>query len=168
MLAWLAACMAGSACASVGGSQPEYQLKAAFLYNFALLTEWPADVGTTLNLCVHGADPFGAALDALQGKAVGTRAIALHRGVALEALAQCQIVFVAASASAPLARLIDALRSRPVLTVADSADAARQGVVVNMVLDDARIGFDVNLRAAQAARLRVSSKLLRLAREVHK
>lgn len=168
-LAWLVA-WACSAAASVATGQPEYRVKAAFLYNFALLTEWPPEVGPTLHLCVHGEDPFGAALDVLQGKAVGTRAIALRRGVALDALARsCQIVFIAPSAAPALVRVVDALRGQPVLTIVDGADDTRQGVVVHMgIRADARIGFEVDLRAAQAARLHVSSKLLRLAREVYR
>ena len=52
---------------------PEYRLKAAFLYNFAVFTEWPSDVGKTLNLCVFGDDPFGPEIDGLEGKAAGER-----------------------------------------------------------------------------------------------
>jgi hypothetical protein len=66
---------------------PEYRLKTAFLYNFALFTEWPSDVGGTLHVCVHGADPFGTELDALQGKSVGERSIVVQRKDADEASA---------------------------------------------------------------------------------
>ena len=56
---------------------PEYRLKDAFLYNFAAFTEWPAEIGGTLNVCIHGQDPFGAEIDPLNGKTVGTRSVAL-------------------------------------------------------------------------------------------
>ena len=142
----------------------EYRLKAAFLYNFALYTEWPADVGPTLNLCIYGDDPFGAEVDALKGKRVGSRSIAVQR-VAREALTGCQMVFVAQSALAQSTRVLETLRSGAVLTVADSADAARKGVALNMAMGEAKISFEVNLKAL-APRLALSSKLLRLAREV--
>jgi hypothetical protein len=145
---------------------PEYRLKAAFLYNFAAFTEWPAEVGRTLNLCVHGPDPFGAELDTLGGRAVGQRRISVRRTAGLEALKDCQIVFVAGGAIDQLPRLTEALRGLPVLTVADSPDAARKGVVLNMKVVGGRVTFDANLGAARTARLVLSSKLLRLASEV--
>lgn len=145
---------------------PEYRLKAAFLYNFALFTEWPATVDETLKLCVHGADPFGAELDGLQGKRVGARSIAVQRQVGLEALPACQIVFIAPSAAEHLSPLLSALTGQPVLTVADSPAAASRGVMLNMSVVRTRIAFEANLRAARAARLNLSSKLLRLATEV--
>ena len=145
---------------------PEYRLKAAFLYNFALFTEWPAEVGTTLNLCIHGTDPFGKEIDALQDKAVGPRSIAVQRRRANESLKGCQVVFIAASAIGSLPRVLDELRDLPVLTVADSPGAAREGVALNMALAQNKISFQANLLAARAAKLNLSSKLLRLASEV--
>lgn len=145
---------------------PEYRLKAAFLYNFAVFTEWPAEVGTTLNLCLHGADPFGAELDPLQGKKVGERSLAVQRKVPLDALKNCQVVFIASASGDPLARALDAVRGRPVLTVADTAGAMHQGVALNMNLVQGRVTFEANLRAARSAQLSLSAKLLRLATEV--
>ncbi len=156
-----------AATAAFAAGQPEYRVKAAFLYNFALLTQWPDSPSAALQLCVHGDDPFGAELDGLRGKPVGARSIVVRRAVARDALAGCQLVFVAASAIGDLPGVLDALRGSTALTVADSPGAARRGVAVNLVAaDDEHIGFEVNLRAAQAARLVLSSKLLRLAREV--
>jgi hypothetical protein len=145
---------------------PEYRLKAAFVYNFALFTEWPAEVGATLHLCITGTDPFGPEIDALQGKAVGGRSLAVHRKDAGESLAGCQIVFVAASAIGSLPRVLDSLRGRPVLTVADSPGAARRGAALNLAADQDRVSFEANLQAARSAGLLLSTKLLRLATEV--
>jgi hypothetical protein len=145
---------------------PEYRLKAAFLYNFALFTEWPAEVGSTLNLCIHGGDPFGKEIDALAGKAVGARSIAVQRKGSGESLKGCHIVFIAGSAIAGLPRVLDELRDTPALTVADTPGAARQGVALNMAVAQNRITFEANVLAARSARLTLSSKLLRLATEV--
>jgi hypothetical protein len=145
---------------------PEYRLKAAFIYNFALFTEWPAEVGSTLNLCIHGQDPFGKEIDALEGKTVGGRSIAVQRKAGNASLQGCQIVFIAPSAIGNLPRVLEAVQGSPVLTVADSAGAARQGVALNMAVVQNRIAFEANLKAARAARLVLSSKLLRLATEV--
>lgn len=145
---------------------PEYRLKAAFLYNFAAFTEWPADVGATLTLCIHGADPFGSEIDALNGKSAGSRRIEVARKSSLEALKGCQIVFVSASAAGQLPRVIDAVRSLPVLVIADTPGTLRQGAMLNMNLVQGRVTFEANLAAARSARLTLSSKLLRLATEV--
>lgn len=145
---------------------PEYKLKAAFLYNFAAFTDWPSDAGAAINLCVVGNDPFGKELDPLRGKALGSRTLAVHNRPATDSLHGCQMVFIAPSAIGQLPRLLDNVRGRPVLTVADSADAARQGVALNMTVHNGRIAFEANLTAARGAGLDLSSKLLRLATEV--
>ena len=145
---------------------PEYRLKAAFLYNFALFTEWPADVGATLNLCIHGSNPFGHEIDGLEGKAAGARSIAVQRKGAGESLAGCQLVFIAPASIAQLPRVLEALRGRAVLTVADSPGAAHRGVALNMAVAQNKITFEANLHAARGAGLNLSSKLLRLATEV--
>ena len=158
--------MLASALPAQADELPEYRVKAAFIYNFALFTEWPTEVGSTLNICVHGQDPFGAEIDALQGKAVGARSIAVHRRPAGTSLDGCQIVFIAPSAIGALPRVLDSVRGRPVLTVADSAGAARRGVALNLAVDQDRVSFVANLQAARGAGLNLSSKLLRLATEV--
>ena len=168
--AWIAA-LALALCAAAPAVRaaddlPEYRLKAAFVYNFALFTEWPADVGSTLRLCIFGPDPFGAELDGLQGKAVGERSIAVQRKTGVDGLKGCQIVFVSPSATAQLPRVLEALEGQAVLTVADSLGAARQGVALNMAVNQNKVSFEANLKAARAARLNLSSKLLRLATEV--
>jgi hypothetical protein len=168
--AWLATlALAVCACApAVRAAEelPEYRLKAAFVYNFALFTEWPADVGNTLRLCVFGPDPFGVELDGLQGKSVGERSLAVQRNTAVNQLKGCQIVFIAPAAVAQLPRVLEAVEGQTVLTVADSAGAARQGVALNMAVSQNKVSFEANLKAARAARLNLSSKLLRLATEV--
>jgi hypothetical protein len=145
----------------------EYRLKAGVLYNFATFTEWPAGVGPTINLCIYGADPFDDALDELQGKPVGRRSIALQRKTALDALKGCQVVFVSAQGMRSFARVMDELRQLPVLTVADSPGAARQGAMLNMLVSQGKVSFEANLESARAARLVLSSRLLRLAVEVY-
>lgn len=150
-----------------GNALPEYRLKAAFLYNFALFTEWPAAVGPTLNLCVYGQNPFGAEIDGLEGKAVGARHIAVHRFTSVELLKTCQVVFIARSVADDLPTLLTQLRDLTVLTVADSPGAGDQGVALNMNIVNGKVTFEANLEAARGAQLNLSSKLLRLATKVH-
>lgn len=145
----------------------EYQLKAAFLYNFAVFTEWPAEVGPSLNLCILGPDSFGDEINELAGKAVGNRTLVIQRKNSGESLRACQMVYISAQAFRNLTKVLDEVRDRPTLTVADSAGAARQGVALNMAVNQNRITFEASQVAARANRLTLSSKLLRLATEVY-
>ena len=162
---WLAALCLGATGARAN-ALPEYRLKAAFIYNFMLFTEWPAAAGNTLNVCVHGKDPFGPEIDGLQGKPVAARSIAVQRKAADESLKNCQVVFIAPSMIGSLPNVLDSLKGQPALTVADSPGAVQKGVVLNMAVTQGRVTFEANLLAARSAGLNLSSKLLRLATEV--
>ena len=149
-----------------GEDLPEYRLKAAFVYNFIVYTEWPPGKNTTLNVCILGTDPFGAEIDGMQGKSVAGLSIVVQRKPAGEPFSNCQVVFIPASAMQSLPRLLENLRGQPVLTVADTPGAMRQGVALNMAVSQGRVTFEANLQAARRAGLNLSSKLLRLATEV--
>lgn len=144
----------------------EYRLKAAFVYNFLNFVEWAPTAEPVFNLCIVGNDPFGAEIDGLAGKAVGTRRIELVRKSGTDGVRACHAVFVAAAPADRLGRTLEALRGAPVLTIADSADAARQGAMLGLRVANSRIVFDANVQAARAAGLTISSRLLRLASEV--
>jgi YfiR/HmsC-like len=160
LLAW-----AGSA-AALAEELPEYRLKAAFIFNFLAFTDWPSETGATLNLCIHGADPFGADIDGLQGKTIGARSVAVHRRASIDALKSCQAVFVTRASIDALPRVLDGVKGHPVLVVADSPGAMQRGAALNMNVSNARVTFEANLQAARSAGLGLSSKLLRLATEV--
>jgi hypothetical protein len=144
----------------------EYALKAAFLYNFILFTEWPATAGSTLKVCIYGRDPFGDNLDKLRGKNAHTRTVTIHRTNRLSDLKDCQVVFIAPSAIGQLSEIHETLRGRPVLTVSDS-HIATLGVAINMFTEQNKVTFEINLPAARNAGLSISSKLLKLAGEVY-
>lgn len=144
----------------------EYRIKAAFLVNFASFTEWPAEVGNILNLCVYGPDPFGAELGKFQGRSVGGRGLTVTRVNSADKLETCQIVFITRPVIDSLLRVLDSLSGRPVLTVADSPGAMRQGVALNLGTRQGRVTFEANLTAARGNGLNLSSKLLNLASEV--
>ncbi len=155
--------------ASAGAEElPEYRLKAGFLYNFMVFTEWPAEVGTTLNLCILGQDPFGAEIDALIDRPISGRRIIVQRLASRKSLTDCQVLFITRSEIPALPAVHEAVGGRPVLTVADSPNAAAEGVAINMEVRDSKISFEVNLRLVQSARLKLSSKLLHLAKEVYR
>jgi hypothetical protein len=148
----------------------EYEVKAAFIYNFAKLVEWPAGAiapGAPFRLCLLGEDPFGPARDVFNGRAVDGHAIEVRQAAASAELKGCQIVFVPASQARGLRAVLDSLRDSPVLTVGDFDGFAQQGVIVNFYRAGENVRFEVNVDAAKRAHLVVSSRLLNLAKIVH-
>jgi len=150
----------------------EYEIKAAFLYNFAKFVEWPpsafADPKQPLAICVFGHDPFGRALEeALLGKSVGERRVLLGRAQQVSDLAGCQIIFVSASESSRLRELLARLHNQPALIVGESEGFASGGGTIQFVLDQNRVRFAINPDAAERTGLKISSKLLALATIVH-
>ncbi len=150
----------------------EYLIKAAFLYNFAKFTDWPASAFATpdmpLTICVIGEDPFGAALDAIDGKEIKGRIVAVRRPTGETGADSCHVIFISASERPRLAGILGSLRDRPVLTVADMPDFARAGGIINLKTNkEDRIRFDINIGRAQQAGLRMSSKLLSLAEDTY-
>lgn len=145
----------------------EYMLKAAFLYNFAIFTTWPDRTTDNFNLCIYGKDPFSQDLDSLMRKKhINDRKVIIHRINTIDRLNQCQLVFISRAAIGDLADIIDDLKDKPILTVADSPGVSQQGVVLNMNVKDDKITFEANLTMARKAGLSLSSQLLRLATKV--
>lgn len=153
----------------------EYQVKAAFLFNFAKFVEWPdssfASASSTFKFCVLGQDPFGKDLDnALLGKKIAEHPVELIRTRKIQELDRCQVVFVNASESAHVSELVASLRGRNVLLVGEAEEFAGSGGTIQFFLQDNRVRFVINPDAASRAGLKLSSKLLALAtvvRDVH-
>ena len=145
---------------------PEYRLKAVFLYNFANFTDWPSVEGNNFNLCIFGKDPFGNHLDQFLGKQIDDRSINLVQVNRLDKLHDCQVVFIANSSKDKLRSILDTVNGNPVLTVADMPDAAQKGVILNMVMHNNKVSFEVNLNKARDSGLHLNSKLLRLATDI--
>lgn len=144
----------------------EYDVKAGFLYNFATLVDWPAQMPKKLTLCIVGEDPFGKTGASLEGKPVGERTLAVRHMSAGPELRDCQIVFVARSQQ-DLRPVVAAVGSRTVLTVGDREGVAAQGLVAGFYQDGVRVRFEINVDAVHRAHLPISSRLMNLARIVH-
>lgn len=143
----------------------EYELKAAFLYNFSLFTEWPQQP-SILKLCVMGKDPFGGAIRNVAEKTVHGAALKVLRVSSITEARTCQLLFVAASERDRLNQISEQLRYDPVLTVTESDGYDQRQAMIVMVNADHHVEFDINQTAAQQAGLRLSSRLLKLARKV--
>jgi len=148
----------------------EYSVKAAFLYNFPKFVEWPADASgedSSFLLGVLGDDPFGESLDQIVGgKTVNGRRIVVRRLKWGEDLRQCQMLFISSSEQRRLPQIFARLKGASVLTVGETDQFVNQGGIIRLVIADGKVRFDINAGAAKQARLRLSSKLLSLARAV--
>lgn len=164
-LALSLACL--SPTAAWAGAAEEYAVKAAFLYNFGRFVEWPAkadlDPSRPFVIAVVGSDPFGGALDGLEGKTVQGRKVSVKRFPGSNAPEGCDVLFVSASERDQLAGLLAAAHRRNTLTVGDLPGFTRRGGVVEFVKVDDKVRFKINAGAAAQAGLRMSSQLLKLA-----
>ncbi len=147
----------------------EAELKAAFVFNFAVFTEWPADVlqgAAILHLCAFSGNNMQAALSALSDKVVnGHRMRFRPLGISGNA-SGCHILVLDAQDRERWPQLRKELGASSVLTVADDRAIGTSGAMIALGMDNKRIGFDVDLTAARQAGLNLSSKLLHLARSV--
>jgi len=155
-------------CASGENAPTEYEVKAAYLFNFAKYLEWPADAfagpQAPLTLCVLGRDPFGEALTAYQRRTVQGRELRVRRGAGLDDLRGCQMVFVAESEEPRLQRILRANAALPIAMVSDIDGFSDAGGMIGLVDADQRVQFDLNLASAERARIKVNSQLMRIAR----
>ena len=150
----------------------EYQVKAAFLYNFAKFVDWPsaafANDNAPITVCVYGKDPFGATLDdTVRSKTIGARGFAVRRPKSPKDMAGCQIAFLAGSAGDQLKDFLAVLDSSSVLSVGEDPHFAEQGGHVQFVMEGGRIRFLINVDSVNRAGFKMSSKLLALAKVVH-
>ena len=150
----------------------EYEVKAAFLFNFAKFIEWPpngfASPQSPMAICVLGENPFGNILDdTLGGKMIGNRPLEARRLRDKAEARHCQVVFVSSSESARLAEIIESLRGANVLLVGESNGFAASGGTIQFTIGDSRVRFTINIDAVNRANLMFSSKLLSLAKIVH-
>jgi len=152
-------------------SRSEYEVKAAFLYNFAKFVEWPAeafpDGNAPILVCIVGRDPFGDILNqTLLGKTVNGKPVIIQRGGITQDLRFCHIVFISSSERKRLAQIMQRLNGASVLTVSEIEGFAELGGIINFTLEGNKVRFEINVTSAERARLRISSKLLALAKAI--
>jgi YfiR/HmsC-like len=162
--------LAAPGTARAQAAAPEYDVKAAFLYNFTKFVEWPADAfhddRSSLRLCVLGEDPFGGSLREIAKEEVAGRRLSVWRASLMSDPTGCQILFVSQSESKRLPQILAAVRGAPVLTVGDTEGFLEKGGIINFVLQGSKVRFEINQDVAEQSGLKISSKLLRLATRV--
>ena len=152
----------------------ELKVKAAFLFNFAKFTTWPAskvkNADTTLYLCVQGDDaPLAKVLqDTVRGRNVGSHPIDVLQAPRSEDLQRCHVVYLSPSNDGRIAQELAALASHGVLTVHEGSEAQLGGVIRFLLSDSGRVRFEVNVTAASREQLALSSKLLEVSQVVNR
>lgn len=168
----LAACgLLATAMQSEGQAASESQLKAAFLYNFVKFVEWPpqsfADGDTPLVIGVMGDERVADALDQIcKGRNVGGRKLVCRRLSRDGNLEGCHILFMATAERRHVAGILARLGDSSVLTVGDAEGFVSNGGMIGFVMQKSKIAFEVNAGVAKKKRLKISSQLLKLAKDV--
>lgn len=150
----------------------EYYIKAAYIYNFAKFMTWPEDKfedpGTPFRFCILGESPFGDATKTIEGKKVGKRKFIISHHKDVSQVKSCQILYICSSEKKKVRAILKKLEGAPCLTVSDIEGFARNGGMVNFIYEKKKIYFEINVENISASNLKVSSRLLRIARVVKK
>jgi len=165
----------------------EYQVKAAFLYNFMNFVDWPEEKSSDGNepmiIGVIGKDPFGDAFEPVKNKKVKGKNVVIERFKGLEELKEsnkkefqqhpqietirkCHVLFICRSEEKKLKETISLVKENSILTVGDMQDFLEAGGIINFVMEDQKVRFEINVTAAKRAKLKIRSQLLRLAKRL--
>jgi hypothetical protein len=149
------------------GKPVEYEVKAAFLYNFSKFVKWPAATlrnRTEFTICVIGRDPFGTSLDMLlAGETVDGKKVVARRISGSADTATCEIAFISISEERRLKEILATLAKANTLTVSDIPQFAQRGGMIEFILSGNKVRFDINQTPADKAGLMLGSDLLRVA-----
>ena len=173
---WRASALLALVCfASWSGATPlrEYEIKAGFVYKFLSFTEWPEAVSLdsrqTVTIGILAPDPFEDAFEPVEGVVIKERQLVIKRlgpGASLASLAACDVLFIPRSARRDVGQLLSALEKRPILTVGEAEGFIEAGGMINLLVEEGTVRFEINEGAATRAGIEFRSKLLRLATRV--
>ena len=149
------------------GQPSEYQIKAAFLFNFAKFVDWPPNAfpepSSPIVIGVLGKNTFGDTLEqTLHDKAINNRPVELKMFRTVAEVTNCHVLFISTSEKGRLAKTLAALQGTTILTVSEMDEFIASGGMINFFIEDSKIHFEINNDAAEKAGLKISSKLLSL------
>jgi YfiR/HmsC-like len=154
-------------------SQPlsESEIKAGFLFNFTKFVEWPADAfadpSVPIVLGIVGDNPVTDLLtETAAGKTVNGRAVVVRRFKEGQDLRSCHILFVSASEEKHAPQILERVKGSQVLTVGEISGFAQSGGMINFFVEGKKVRLEINLDAAARARLKISAKVIAVARLV--
>ena len=147
----------------------EYEVKAAYLYQFGKFVEWPegtlARSDDEFVICTLGMDPFGSILDeTISGRAVQSKKVIARRLTSISQAADCNILFVSSSEENHVAEIFKMVQGKGVLTVGEMKNFLSQGGMIRFQMEQNKVRFEINLSALGRANLKVSSQLLKVAK----
>jgi YfiR/HmsC-like len=149
------------------GRPTQYDVEAVYLYQFGRFVQWPEQSNAPPNaftICVIGRDPFGNTLDGtVAGESIGQQPIKTERLADSIDAKHCRILYISPSEDAHLDQILESLQLAPVLTVSDAPDFVTRGGMIQFVLQENRVRFEINVANAQKAGLTMSSQLLKVA-----
>lgn len=145
----------------------QYDVEAAYLFNFAKFVTWPPaspGQGGAFNICVLGDNPFGPSLDRIiTGEKIDGKVVVDKKISSPEEAPACSILYISSSEASRLGRILNLVKDAPILTVSDIPDFAEHGGIIQFVLRENRVRFEVNLVPVQRDHLIFSSELLKVA-----
>jgi hypothetical protein len=166
----------------------EYQVKAAFIYNFIKFVDWPKekvpDSNTPLTIGIIGKDPFGSAFDPVEDKDAKARKVLIKRFKTfeelkkagekdkslldreIESMRKCHLLFICSSEEKSVGEITNLVKDHSVLTVGDVKGFLEAGGVTNFIMEEQKVRFEINVTTAKRAKLQIRSQLLRLAKKV--
>jgi len=164
---WLIACTAAVVTADQK-KQGEYQIKALFLYNFLNFVDWPVDSSIysspTINVCIIGDDPFEDALDNIRNETVKGKKLSIRFYRPQDEPEGCHLLFIPASEKNHAGHILRPVKESNVLTVGDTEEVGRHGAVISFFIEQKKVRFAINIEAARRAGIKISAKLLKLAK----
>lgn len=146
----------------------EYEIKAAFLYQFTKFVEWPEqslNKQNAFSICVIGQNPFGEILTQLESEKVHTQQVKVVN-IDASAADTCHVVFISAAEGKNVSKIIGKLRGKSILTISEVPHFLEAGGLINFVKQEKNIRFQINQRDAEQSGIKISSKLLKLAERV--
>ena len=162
----------------------EYKVKAAFLYNFIKFVNWPEntnpDSTKIMTFGIIGKNTFGNAFEPVNDKKTKGQEVVVkyfnsfselqksndNMEKIAEELSKCQLLFICSSETDNLAKILNIVKNKNILTVGETKDFLKTGGIINFLLEDNKVRFEINLIAAKEAKLTIRSQLLRLAQKV--
>lgn len=165
-LTWLLAAAFLSPVVARAATPTEYDLKAAFVFNFVRFIEWPPQAlppgHEPIVIGILGENPFGEALDAIvKGETINGHAVAVRRMQLRDDLTKCSVLYICRSETSHLGAVLDVVKAHPVVTVSDIDRFAYRGGMIGLVMEQGRVKIQINLDSAMAGQLTISAKLLR-------
>ena len=145
----------------------EYHIKAAFLLNFVKFIQWPAHAfsdPTSLTICILGNDPFDEALNTIENKIVRDKRLIIKRISRIEDIKGCQILFISTPEKEIMSEILTKTKDKPILTVSETNNFCQSGGIVNFIVVNNKIRFEINVEASKRSDLIISSKLLKLSK----